>query len=1822
MRRKVLKKKYQNLCKMLLGGAAVFGGMFANQHPAQALPVEPTTIDRANINSVLTSGDIMNITGTGNAFIRWNDFSIRPGETVNFSGMTNMLNYVGLQNPSLIYGTINAPNVKDFYVINPSGILFGPDSKVVTNNLYVSTRSLTENDISAYISGGTNPLETSIDVSRINDGGLKSSDIMGAYDIADGDVMFLGQVQANSLKVEGNTIQIRNTANIKNKDGTAILEGDAVNLISNNPIEVGYEVTTNSASDIALTNPFDFDLNEIDDKEKFILALAKQYGIYLFQKSDGEVITTTDDVGTEYQNNVDISNSNYAALENLYTFYKTQVDAASTDNDKILVAMAMDEAIKDNIGKTDGKMKVLIYPVGVVEALSYMDTVSTLTWTDTDTNSKYTSALTTAQNNHKDVYKSTNTSSKYKYLIADALGDENMTNSANKLEWKAETLNGSTQTITDYRLVTSATDLQNINFSRWTAETQLSPVEGTIHGNYMLSRDIDASSISAFKPLGYNMTYADYASPSDAINFNGLNFKISNLTTDNEVTDTVGLFSVFSGTVKNLRLQNFTVGEYEVGTWSSSYSSNAGALAGAIAYLGGTVSEYSSLISKNNPLNTSIKNVSLSGNSSINGTTSGGLVGIIGYGDSEFLYRQYSFHDIDDWDNNSFVLNFNKENVELDWDYTLDGKTYSMGESYYVYSIPGFPTVNFDNIENFASVNASTAGGILGYKEHGSIFFTNSTNFGAVTSDYDAGGIVGYSQSSYEDRMPSLDSSDKSVAFERVSNSGTISGKAEVGGIIGSITNEDSFNIIKSWNEGNVTSSDSSGNAGGIAGYVSANLNKADQVFNVGDITGKQYVGGLFGYWSGGTDWSSETQSSTTNSALTNSYNSGNVSGGNGNGRYTGGIIGYLWGGKLSNVYNSGDLFGYYVGGLLGRSYSSADEVTNSYNIGTISNKSYYPGGIVGNIGDKKATFTNVYNANGQSDLDIFGSGSTPQQTNVKNVDDNPDVSEIYSTWNIDSDGTDSSKLWRVYTNPDDLNDKTRQPLLMEFLQNATIQRYNELDKAGEVDPADLVSVEELNMHALHESSGKITDIRYKNTGKSSLTADKTEFYTVNPDFIDYDIISSSDTDKKQFSVNDTTYFAEALMKSSQFGYNFQFENNTEDWTAPTGTDSDLNDKIADAETNPTDSAIYLKMGVNNIPTPPDTKPIEEFTGTEENEEDIYYTITINVSGGAINPYAGSWESPYNFDITDENSNYKPGYTTNNPSNVDLSDFTISGEVIDVDGNKKTSATIEHGKYYTVGNGGLTDNGDGTYSVKIKVSNHVYYNFVINPGNITSDDPSENTKEVYLTLNVANGSYKNEELILTPLDNDSYYEVGADGLGIDESDVEYIANLLDGILEVVDENDEHTTTTVVFDETKVDSVNKTNNSDGTTTYTVVKDGNTYEFKRDGMTFEYVIDADTDHGTTFYISLYPGSIKSNKFVTISLVDGKVKDGNLTLNTVDGKDYSVTGDGADFINEILTTLDILETKASEDGKTTELNFKGNVESYEEFDGGTRYEFYNDDNENYLTIYKSALQDNNSIEYIICDGDGSWLYPSPFIKNDDGIYTYEDNNVVYNITVEPGEILSGTKIPVTINVNDGKVVDGDFISNSYDVTNNDIKTLLQNTLEVFNDNGKTNVRFKDEISAQKTTNADDGTITYNVTKGGKTYEFTKNTEGTFTYEVENNGDTTTYEVTVEQGEVDKIYNIDIQVSDGVYYINPNGDNTLSLDLTNGYKITKNADGSNFTDNFEVKYNDPADVTKITGPATTTVSVTNKNTKENYNTSDVSATTGVYKKIMSRTT
>ena len=112
-----------------------------------ALPTD--NHDMQNIKSVTSSSSVMNILGKGsslNSVIKWGDFSIANGETVNFSQMKSILNLVDGHNISKIYGSLNAPNI-DVFLLNPNGVIFGAGSQVDAGSLTVSARTLSEDAI-------------------------------------------------------------------------------------------------------------------------------------------------------------------------------------------------------------------------------------------------------------------------------------------------------------------------------------------------------------------------------------------------------------------------------------------------------------------------------------------------------------------------------------------------------------------------------------------------------------------------------------------------------------------------------------------------------------------------------------------------------------------------------------------------------------------------------------------------------------------------------------------------------------------------------------------------------------------------------------------------------------------------------------------------------------------------------------------------------------------------------------------------------------------------------------------------------------------------------------------------------------------------------------------------------------------------------------------------------------------------------------------------------------------------------------------------------------------------------------------------------------------------------------------------------------------------------------------------------------------------------------------------------------------------------------------------------------------------------------------
>ena len=165
----------------------------------------------------------INITGSGNVAIDWNSFNVAQGETVNFSGMQAVLNYVTGNTKSEIFGNINGSGVHVF-LVNPNGILFGATASVNVGQLTASTRT--------------------IDNRKSFDGKAFSTLGTEAAQKVRGDIINLGELTADKILLEGDNISLLNADTLKPASNGNIT------LCAENKVTVGYEVTDKTTIDV------------------------------------------------------------------------------------------------------------------------------------------------------------------------------------------------------------------------------------------------------------------------------------------------------------------------------------------------------------------------------------------------------------------------------------------------------------------------------------------------------------------------------------------------------------------------------------------------------------------------------------------------------------------------------------------------------------------------------------------------------------------------------------------------------------------------------------------------------------------------------------------------------------------------------------------------------------------------------------------------------------------------------------------------------------------------------------------------------------------------------------------------------------------------------------------------------------------------------------------------------------------------------------------------------------------------------------------------------------------------------------------------------------------------------------------------------------------------------------------------------------------------------------------------------------------------------------------------------------------------------------
>ncbi|MEL6902889.1 MAG: filamentous hemagglutinin N-terminal domain-containing protein, partial [Cyanobacteria bacterium J06606_4] len=137
------------VAKLCVKPVAWVAGVAATLSPAVQKPAAAQVVPTADGagTTVSESGDQYDIAGGtqagGNLFHEFEEFSLSETETANFtsdSGVFNIVGRVSAANPSYIDGTVQVEGSDaDLYLINPSGVLFGPNAQLALPGSFTAT---------------------------------------------------------------------------------------------------------------------------------------------------------------------------------------------------------------------------------------------------------------------------------------------------------------------------------------------------------------------------------------------------------------------------------------------------------------------------------------------------------------------------------------------------------------------------------------------------------------------------------------------------------------------------------------------------------------------------------------------------------------------------------------------------------------------------------------------------------------------------------------------------------------------------------------------------------------------------------------------------------------------------------------------------------------------------------------------------------------------------------------------------------------------------------------------------------------------------------------------------------------------------------------------------------------------------------------------------------------------------------------------------------------------------------------------------------------------------------------------------------------------------------------------------------------------------------------------------------------------------------------------------------------------------------------------------------------------------------------------------
>ena len=1020
------------------------------------------------------------IQNSHNGVIKWDSFDIGGSATVNFRGPQdfNTLNYVNSGAASQIYGTINANNNGNIFIVNPAGVQIGNSAQINVGSLYVSNSKLTDDALKA------------VDANNINFDFNAYMKYNGAH--TDAALMSLGNINASKVTFEGDGRIVIDSERLKDVDGTEKLTADKIfiNTKDENNLVIGYDgynenknngsynIASNSKY-IATVNGKNFaqnkgymwveDVNQLQDIGESSDTLKGNYA--LRNSIDGTQANNFKSIGsnTAFSGKFDGIDYNIFGLNiketgnNVGLFGYTD---GATINNVTLVGGSITGG--NNVGAVVGNANnTTLTNVVNSAAVSGKSNVGGIVGSADGTTVENAINTGTIEGNSKNEtnvggligeMKDSNTADNYKsqifgnsYNLGDVSGNGH--NVGGLVGSASNSTIGNPSEVNDKPVENIETVYNRMDV---TGAYNVGGIVGNMAGSTVQNAENSGTVLASGHYGGEYTFHTDYTkdnysaggSKTVSVNVANVGGIAGTSSADSTITDVLNTGDVSSSKVKEEEQEQ----EYYA-------AGNVGGIVGSA-------------------VDTNITNATNRENEVRGAHNVGGVAGYFGStkGDSTNKYTPH--YTVTNGINDGGDIMATGARYEKDFVRETIRHDYNAAA----------------NSNNDGKYIVGNIGGVIGYMDGNNLYVTNSANRGTVhtlditdqshisdaSTAANVGGVVGKI-----DRGNTITINSGNVNEAAVSNSyntGDVRGYTAIGGIVGMMYNGE---IAGSYNLGNIMSTRISAggtiplNMGGIVGDTTENSSARAylyDVYNKGQIGDETYtykgrhVGGIAGRLSG---------------TIEKAYNAGEIYNA---AAVTGGIVGYMSAGTINNVFNTGNItvvhndgadVGVQLGGLVGAANIGRGDTTisNAYNLGVIrafkgkaDKKTNGVGGVVGTVVSYKGisgesegeldiknvyTTGDLYSENGKVGA-VYGSAIENAQDNeiiINNVVyitrtndaySNADLQHaikidgVYGTNNdindawkkfITKSNEDSSDLWRVYGGT--------TPILNEYLPNS-----------------------------------------------------------------------------------------------------------------------------------------------------------------------------------------------------------------------------------------------------------------------------------------------------------------------------------------------------------------------------------------------------------------------------------------------------------------------------------------------------------------------------------------------------------------------------------------------------------------------------------------------------------------------------------------------------------------------------------------------------------------------------------------------------------------